>query len=432
MRIGELLLEYNRQKTVENYGDRIIRAFALFQPRAFSHDLPNVPDLFDAASAFLKGRMAQQIAKSFPEKEIENITIDKPLSDGLRSVSALEIPDIVRQRRNQIIATVLEAIESRDPTRNKQYVPWMLRSWLNNNGTIPIGNLNRFNLIDIFHHAKERGFIRPEDSDINQFKTYEDFEMMMREYDADEIKSGKKINRGEFREIYSTSEGRIIMPLDFKASDYYGRGTLWCTAGSSDAAPIKFAEYTEQSPLYIMLPKQRKHKDEKYQLHSATGEFTDYQNIRRPLSDFKQRFPDAAKFLYTQVSDFANTAELTDLDLLSELWKNTVIAMRIWVRDNINNSSRANKISESLKNIGEYDIHNILTTIRDFGQVTKSFIKINDLNQVVAYTLAGFINIGQLEEVLSDQIKIVGSDSKGYESLRPLKTIGPWIIGFVK
>lgn len=422
MRIRELLLEYDVQKTIENYGDRIIKAFSLFHPNAFgpSHNLIHTAHVIKGAEHRRKQKM--------PPAQVE---ITPPLTDrNQQIVSSSDIGEIVQSRRQQLINAVLDIVEDRDPTQNKQYTVWMLRSWLNNNGTIRLDYLNRFQLIEIFHRAKERGLIRPEDRDINQFKTYQDFEAMMSKYDAEEMLTGKTPDRGEAKEIYSGPDARIIVPLDFKASDYYGRGTLWCTAGKSPDAPGKFKEYTSQSPLYIILPKKPQYRGEKYQLHADKAEFAKFDNIMQPLYILAQRFPEAAQFLFTSVPQFRDTLELADLGLVKELWQATVLAMRILIRDGVKNSTQANKISEVLKEMGEYDIHDIMNTIRDYGQVVKSFAGINQLPDIVAYKLGGIIDIGPLEEELETKVAMTDQSNLGLIR-RPVKTIGDWTVGIV-
>lgn len=423
MRIHELLLEYDVQKTIENYGDRIIKAFSLFHPNAFgpSYNLIHTANVIKNSEQIRKQKM--------PPVRVE---ITPPLTDrNEQFVSSSDIEEIVQSRRQQMIKEVLDLVESRDPTQNKQYTVWMLRSWLNNNGTIRLDNLNRFRLIEIFHRAKERGLIRPEDRDINQFKTYEDFELMMGKYDAEEMLTGQPPDRGRSREIYSGSDARIIIPLDFKASDYYGRGTLWCTAGKSPDAPIKFQEYTSEGPLYIILPKKPEYRGEKYQLHTVRAEFTKSDNIRQPLYFLKQRFPEAAEFLFTDDYNFRNTLELADLNLIDDLWWSTVLGMRIWVRDNVQDPKKSNRISETLKEIGDYDTHLIMNTIGDYDQVIKAYTKVNHLPLVITYQLDGIVGLGDLESELEKAVVVVNSENSDHLYKRPVKTIGDWTVGIV-
>lgn len=423
MRFHELLLEYNIQKTIDRYGERIISAWFMFTPSAFS------PDFNTTAIAIYNAKNAERLLTRGYSVGMGShmVTVAKPISPSPIQINIYDFIPKISENKNLLITSVIQNIADRDPTSNKQYTQWMLRSWLNSNGLVALGDLNRFNLIGQYHRAKDRGIIQPQDRDINQFKTYEDFENMMTTYD--DISTEKIVDRGKYEEIYNGSDARIIIPLDFTASDYYGRGTRWCTAGKLSSAPSKFREYTNQGPLYIIIPKKSDYNGEKYQLHAARAEFMDSNNMSEPLYFLKQRFPSAAKFLLTDVPAFRDTIELTDLYLIQELWQTTILAFRIWIRDNLDDTLKTNQISEYLKKISEYDIHDIMNTVEDYSKVDIKFAKINQLPRIIVYTLAESVNLGELESELETTIAVMDQNNSFWIDTT-VKTVGNYIIGF--
>jgi hypothetical protein len=56
---------------------------------------------------------------------------------------------------------------------------------------------------------------------------------------------------------------RIYKLSNKEEACYYGRGTRWCTAAKNDNM---FEEYNEDNTLYVIIPKNPRHKGEKYQI----------------------------------------------------------------------------------------------------------------------------------------------------------------------
>jgi len=262
MKITEILLEYRRDVTAKNFGVKLILAIA----RDGGH-LPPLPTDYES----LRGVSADRLQK----------WIDDPDSS---------------HQGTDLINAILEAIESKDPTQNKQYTQWLAKMY--SNGGLKFEDINRHNLLSLYVIAKRRQMIKPEHADINKFRTYKDFEDAIFPYDltnklhTDDEK--KVVNKGKSNVVYNDADVRIIVPEDEAAACYYGQGTRWCTAGDKDN---RFDTYNSSGTLYIMLPKQPKHNGEKYQLHFPETQFMDENDDPVDvLSLLQTRFPNTLDF----------------------------------------------------------------------------------------------------------------------------------------
>lgn len=244
MQIRELLLEYSRQITARQVGDRLIDAV--------KNDRSNVPN------------------EIWPY-----ITKIEPLTD---------------QEHSELINAILAVIETKDPTANKAYTPWLARMYAR--GGLRLEDMNRNELLNIYDEGKRRRRIRPEHADINRFKTYREFEdVMWQEYDQSElVDKALKTPEGKSTKFYEDDAVTVIVPEDQDAACRYGRGTRWCTAATRGKNYFNF--YNSLGPLYILIPKSPKRQGEKYQLQFQRTEFMDETDTPVDLVELlTKRFP---------------------------------------------------------------------------------------------------------------------------------------------
>lgn len=101
------------------------------------------------------------------------------------------------------------------------------------------------------------------------------------------------INLGTAVTVYEDNNVSVIVPKDQEAACHYGLGTDWDTA---DTYVNQFDNY-QKSPIYMLIPKQPKSPNEKYQLHFSSEEFIDRENNPVWLGDLlTQRFPKLIDF----------------------------------------------------------------------------------------------------------------------------------------
>lgn len=273
MRAKEFLFEYNRQKTADSVGNKLIMALANDR----SVDLP--PFLSTLR------RTLQGIARMDPSK-----------------LDAIIPPEKQKDHINAILA----AIEQRDPSPNKQYTPWLARMYAKAGGGVGIEDLNRGDLLAAFDTAKKRRMVKPEHADINRFKWYTDFEdAMEHHYNNFEDLDADQRPEGTAKKVYNDENVTIVVPEDEAAACKYGRNTRWCTA--STRGQNMFDQYNRQGKLYILIPKKPKYEGEKYQLHFNSNSYMDENDYSVSLMWLiEDRFPNLKEFFVKAEPELKN------------------------------------------------------------------------------------------------------------------------------
>jgi hypothetical protein len=275
MRAREFLFEYDRKKTAQTIsgGEKA--------ERAIISDRGNMGPLDHVRSSLISLQMDRPV----------NI----PGSDYQEKSGPIIKDPAVRER---FLEDLLSVIETKDPTPNKAYTPWLARMYIN--GDVKLEDLNRGNILGIYDIGKRRRMIRPEHNDINAFKSYADFEGTMRVgYDLDAIdNTEKKVQeKGQASKVFEDGDVLVVVPHDEAAACRYGANTHWCTAATK--GQNYFDQYNRRGKLYILIPKKPKHEGEKYQLHFPLGQFMNEDD--RDISLYNlltHRFPELLEFFY--------------------------------------------------------------------------------------------------------------------------------------
>ena len=277
MRAREFLFEYDRTKTARTIsgGEKA--------EKAVMADRGDMGPLDQVRSSLISLRMDRPV--TIPDSDYQE-----------KSGPLIKDPAV----RARFLEDLLSVIETKDPTPNKQYTPWLARMYIN--GGVKLEDLNRGNILGIYDIGKRRRMLRPEHNDINAFKSYEDFEGTMRlGYDLDSIdNTEKKVQeKGQASKVFENDDVLVVVPHDEAAACRYGAETHWCTAATK--GENYFNHYSRQGKLYIIIPKNPQHDKEKYQLHFPTGQFMDEDD--RDISLYKlltHRFPELLEFFKNQ------------------------------------------------------------------------------------------------------------------------------------
>ena len=290
MRAIEFLIEYDRNKTAQTIGSGLIPAFA--------KDMGAI-----SGNMMVYRQFAREV-----------------LVPGNKATEA---------DKADIIQHILQAIEEKDPTPNKEYTQWLARMYAK--GGVKLEDLNRGNLLGIYNLGKKRRMIKPEHADINRFKNYKEFEdTMLSKYDLDQIEgadSAKAKEKGQAKTVFDNEQVRIVVPEDEAAACYYGRGTRWCTAATKGTNYFK--NYSSQGKLYILIPKHPEHEGEKYQIHFQTGSFMDEDDSPVNAEELiTKSFGDLSSFFKENEPAIENSILFADDDVLtSVITKISQIAM---------------------------------------------------------------------------------------------------------
>lgn len=174
-----------------------------------------------------------------------------------------------------------------DPTKNKQYLQWIITKAITNNSGW-YGRMFRIweedlislrSFLEDYHELKLKNKVPVEFKDIQKFKD----DVALTKY-VNELKkelanlSEKEVEDTETRLFsnkeakveYESSTLRIISLKTHEASCFFGRGTKWCTT-----IPKRneiFEDYAAEGPLFIVEDKTTK---EKYQFHFESDQFMD-------------------------------------------------------------------------------------------------------------------------------------------------------------
>lgn len=400
MKITEILLEYRRDVTAKNFGVKLILAI--------SRDGGYIPFHLPVEADDLRGITADRLQK----------WIDYP--GGSDQVS-------------DFINTILEAIEAKDPTQNKQYTQWLARMY--SNGGLKFEDINRHNLLSLYVIAKRRQMIKPEHADINKFRTYKDFEDAIFPYDltnklhTDDEK--KVVNKGTSNVVYNDANVRIVVPEDEAAACYYGQGTRWCTAGDSNN---QFDNYNSSGKLYIMLPKSPTYPGEKYQLHFPDTQFMDPKDDPvSPMWLLTQRFPNTFEFFKKQEPEIQSSIWAASSEDIDNVWGKLKEYVKKQIELSIAEEERTNNdYKRYLKQNGYVDDHynpidsknppSFTDWNKKFGEwVNKFLTKIDnmsddDVREMGIDSAGGLGDIKDLNEVMAGAIQRFEDQSKGFET----------------
>ena len=263
----QVLLEYNREVTMQNFGKNILAAAA--------KDKWLVNELMSRIR-FLVG------------------------SDTL----ALKFADLIKTEPQETLAKIMQYIEAGDPTPHKEYAATIAK--LYSKGQSPMEDIvsTLADYLTKFDKLKRRKMILPPRNDFNRYTTIGDFLSVVDEYPDPDQNADAATEKQNVKELYRDNSLIVLIPLDEKASCYYGKGTRWCTAASN---ANRFKYYSKDGPLYIIIPRQPLDSNDRYQFHFESKQYMDArdQSIGMPgIEKLVQRFPILTKILQQPAEKF--------------------------------------------------------------------------------------------------------------------------------
>lgn len=246
-----ILLEYDRSKTAQNFGKRIL-----------------------------------SIARR-----------DSTIPQGFRDADVTD---------TDLLNMVMTTLEESDPTKNKEYSQALAKLYAN--GGIRFEDLGSTvaEYLTKFHKLKQKKQLPSPRNDFMRYTDIGDFYGVVDEYPDPTGKEQQ--DKGQSQDYYNDEDIRVIVPGDQTAACYYGQGTRWCTAGRTGNM---FNHYNTQGPLFIVLPKQPAYPGEKYQLHFETAQYMDERDEPVDLKDVVSRHPSLRQALAKQAVRFGEVDLMT-------------------------------------------------------------------------------------------------------------------------
>ena len=185
--------------------------------------------------------------------------------------------ELYDQHKEEIVNDFLKHMERVDPTPNNQYVPYLVK-WYVNSGEIgsyafpdweDATSTLKESLI-MFYKLRER--IPERYRDISQYESASDF--MNSTYALqDQYGKQEKLDPGDTEVIYDSKYATIYWPKDEEGSCYLGQGTQWCTASTRSAN--YFNQYNKDGPLLIINMKDKIRTYDGWSIDDDGGEHED-------------------------------------------------------------------------------------------------------------------------------------------------------------
>lgn len=173
---------------------------------------------------------------------------------------------------------VFGMLAAADPTKNKQFLQWLIKIYLQGNLRLE-DTYKATEYLTVFIKAKPK--LQPAERDINRYQSLIELYQAVTRFreQPEEMESGKEQQRAVAKEMHSEEHAeilwndnilKVVIPKTEEASCYFGRNTEWCTAATTSTN--RFSSYSDRGPLYIILDKT---KNKRWQLHFDTGQFMD-------------------------------------------------------------------------------------------------------------------------------------------------------------
>jgi len=130
--------------------------------------------------------------------------------------------------------------------------------------------------------------------DMNQIKGLSALEDITEQYEEKEAisnsvkasaKEQKFYDDGAAELLYNDDQIKVVIPRSKAASQFFGKGTRWCTAAENNN---RFAYYNKKGPLYIVI---LKGTNAKYQFHWESNQFMDTKDEGINPNELARKYP---------------------------------------------------------------------------------------------------------------------------------------------
>ena len=407
MRSRDFLFEYKRDITAKNLGNNLLKAM-MSMDKAQNQRLP-----------WQLGRFALVVDVIKNPESSRAIGLNFNLDGKEYLLSKDNASEILDKSKSKIVRTLLMLIEFRDPTRNKQFVPWLVRMFINSGGNLPLEDMNRNAYLTLFLNAKNQNLVPVDFRDINKFKTYKEFEDFMDatvipELDRKSQEEMQELVKGKAKEVWNDDQVRVIIPQDQDAACSYGQSTRWCTA--STRGNNLFTRYNATGPLYILIPKNPNYPGEKYQLHFIWDQFMNEKDEPVDLTDIVNRFFRTGGAASAAIPPLQKYIEFAPGAKLEKLWKELTDYLVNAYEEQIPSSYRSDDMDLVRAFFDNYDSSAIKNLVK---KIFKHELEFFDLPKLI-----GFLQIPSREMIrwISDSgilsnLKIyTGKNDKGEET----------------
>ena len=332
MRLFEViqLQEYNKQATLNKWGERIAQAAKFNKEHMDDQWLNSLGPVYDEKDYSVKivGKIIDEFEKMDPTKNKQYVmTLVRWYVGNIKKHNQLQAQyDDWREDENMYAFGDENHPDSRYP--EDYYDMVMIADEFDDfhddfgNYVMNPQNLDTFKLEDSeqiktalqrFDSMKPQ--LQPNERDIGRFKTFyrfEDFVDSKMDPDAKAEIEDELLKRSDVETLYNGPMGTVTIPRSKEASCELGKGTKWCTAGST---MNMYSSYAERGDLIIY---NEKPGNAKYQFHmdinrlgSGRGiEATDARDRQlsfKQMKYFQEEHPVMSKIITAQIVKMLNS-----------------------------------------------------------------------------------------------------------------------------
>ena len=154
-----------------------------------------------------------------------------PILDQYIETTVVPVP--IRSSIGQLSGeNIFNWIVSKDPTRKKIYVQWLLKGVTRSSNPIELEDV-MYADEDLSKFEEAKRSLEPNQRDINKYKTLSDVAAVTRSHDQSVVSSNQEEEdaaRSQSDIFYEDANWVIATPRTVFAAQYWGRGSEWCTA----------------------------------------------------------------------------------------------------------------------------------------------------------------------------------------------------------
>jgi len=228
MRFYELLLEYNEERLVHDFGDKLVKRYG---------DVRATPEAIVKAIAALDPT---------PNKELTFWLAMNYANEGIsrwEDISSRAVPALLKFK------ALLRKPNLQPP--------------------LPVRDMNQIKGLSALEDITEQYAEKESVSNREQASTEEQ----------------KFYDDGAAELLYNDAQIKVVIPKTVAAAQFFGKGTRWCTASKDDN---RFAYYNKKGPLYIVM---LKGTNAKYQFHWESDQFMDTKDEGINPNKLAEKYP---------------------------------------------------------------------------------------------------------------------------------------------
>ena len=199
---------------------------------------------------------------------------------------------------------LITAIAALDPTPNKDLTFWLAFQYSKFSKTNNSFGIKRWEDIGSraipalikFKALSRKPNLEPKlpTKDINQVQGLGVLEDILDNYEEKEATSNKELSNQEEENFYKSGQAellhndsniKVVIPKSKKAAQFFGINTKWCTAAKENNM---FAYYNKKGRLYIVLIKK---ENKRFQFHFQTGQFMDGKDREIKPNKLADKYP---------------------------------------------------------------------------------------------------------------------------------------------